>query len=217
MFSSFLCSGSPLPVVSSDPRRAYWALCVEPSEGRRGPCLYRGPADPQPGTPSACSLKSHGRGVPESPAEKTVSPPPSLNSSNCIRTDEIIWTHPAELIHRLVVESGANDVKWSHADGDSDSTDHGSYQSSEPAVWTTPLWGKDGCRDYDSSVLCTALNGTRSEHLPGNVSPSPWPRWRLPVGQLIPPSHEARPRSHPSKDQSNLLVYRWWRRHPTPP
>lgn len=46
------------------------------------------------------------------------------------------------LIHRLVVETCADDVKWCHGDRHSHPTDHGSYQSREPAVWTEPLEGK---------------------------------------------------------------------------
>lgn len=46
------------------------------------------------------------------------------------------------LIHRLIVEPCTNDVKWRHGDRHSDSTDHGSYQSREPAVWAEPLQGQ---------------------------------------------------------------------------
>lgn len=111
-----------------------------PSAGRRVPCLYTTLASPQPGTPSAYSLKSYGTGVPERERKKTyILHHTTLNEENL---SDIIYAHPTKLIHWLVVESRTNDVKRRHADGHSDSTDRGSYQSIEPAVWTKPLWEK---------------------------------------------------------------------------
>lgn len=43
------------------------------------------------------------------------------------------------LIYWLVVEACADDVEWRHGDRHSHATDHGSYQSREPAVWTELL------------------------------------------------------------------------------
>lgn len=54
----------------------------------------------------------------------------------------VAWTHPVRLVHRLVVETCTDYVKRCHGDGHGHSTDHGSYQSGEPGVWTEPLWGK---------------------------------------------------------------------------
>lgn len=64
-------------------------------------------------------------------------------------------THPVGLIHRLVVETGADDVKRRHGDGHSHSADHGGYQSGEPAVRTEPLPEK---KTQLFSMCCTKVS-----------------------------------------------------------
>ena len=121
-----------------------------PNAGRLGPCPCTAPADLQLGTPSAYSLKTHGTDVPERQKENNklwsysaclhikLNPiKPRLSTKP--KFDEIISTHPPKLIHRLVVEPRANDVKWRHADGHGDAADHGCDQCREPSVWTEPL------------------------------------------------------------------------------
>lgn len=136
-FSCFCCSASFSSVVSSGPRRACWGLCVGPNEGRPGPSPYTAPADPRLGTLSAYSPKIRCKGVPKRDTQQVSKAcwfiwklPDSKTSDS---------THPVGLIHRLVVETGADDVKRRHGDGHSHSADHGGYQSGEPAVRTEPL------------------------------------------------------------------------------
>lgn len=146
-FSSFPGFGCPsLSVVSSNPRTACWAPCVELNAERQDPCLYTTPAGPQLGTPSAYNLKIHGTDGPEMQTRQTIS---LQNFSIWVHLGRIliVWwkevTHPVGLIHRLVVETCTDDVKWRHGDCHSDSTDHGSYQGRETAVWTKPLQGEE--------------------------------------------------------------------------
>lgn len=61
------------------------------------------------------------------------------------RSRDLIWRRqkknndPVRFIHWLVVQTRTDDIKRCHGDGHGDSTDHGSHQSNEPAVWTEPL------------------------------------------------------------------------------
>lgn len=150
-------------------------------------------------------------------------------SDDIISFDEIISAHPTTLIHRLIVQPGTDDVKGCHGKRHHDSTHHGCDQGREPVVWSEPLmWmgkkKKNRLMKFDICVCVCVLwwqlfsyrqskSVSCEAQLPGHVTPSLWPRWRLPAEQLIPPWLEARPRSRPSTDQSNLLFCRWWQTH----
>lgn len=47
--------------------------------------------------------------------------------------------YPFKLVHRLVVQSCADDIKRRHGDRHGDSADHGGDESGEAAVRTEPL------------------------------------------------------------------------------
>lgn len=159
------CSSSP--VVSSGPRTACWELCVEPDVGRPGPSLYTTPAVPQLGTLSAYSRKTQRTDVPE--GSKTHS-----SSAKCARScfvfdqQSFVSTHSVRLVHRLVVETRADDVKRCHGDGHGHAADHGGYQGREPGVRTQPLWTRRqiGRHSYfpcavETSVTSHVYLGTR--------------------------------------------------------
>lgn len=210
-FSCFCCSDSfSPPAVASGPRRACWGLCVGPNEGRRGPSLYKALGAPRLGTLSAYSPKIHRKGVPKSQTQQ-VSKESSLFEISSKSFDP---THFVGLIHRLVVETCADDIKRRHGDGHGHSAEHGGHQSSEPAVRTESLWAK---HTWAASYFPCAAWRSVTCHVPGKPPPSPWRRRRSPAEWLIPPWLEALPHWLPSRDPPALLSCRWLRRHRTPP
>lgn len=62
-----------------------------------------------------------------------------LSKTCSIVETAVASTHSVGLVHRLVVETCADDVKRRHGDGHGHSADGGGHQSGEPAVRTEPL------------------------------------------------------------------------------
>lgn len=71
-------------------------------------------------------------------------------------------------IHWLVVQTRADDIKRCHGDGHGHSTDHGSHQSNEPAVWTEPLDRDTLIVNRSSDLTSLSLHKSQGE---GNGMP----------------------------------------------
>lgn len=112
---------------------------MEPDVGRPGPSLYTTPAAPRLGKPSAYSLKTQRTVVPKGSKTHSSS---AKRARSCFGFDQrslFVSTHSVRLVHRLVVETRADDVKRCHGDGHGHAADHGGYQGREPGVRTQPL------------------------------------------------------------------------------